>query len=136
MKNWASNLETGNPDIDNHHQELFHLTAMLDEALRFQSLEKIDGIISFLEEYVVEHFQEEETLMQSSHYAFYAHHKAEHEIFKAHVHELRNVFLNGISITHLIFSIRKVLDKLVYHVRTVDIGIADIVKSEHNEKSS
>lgn len=130
MRHWAHHLETGNPEIDNHHQELFQLTAMLDEAVRFQSVEKIDGIIKFLEHYVVAHFQDEELLMKRADYAFYTHHKAEHEIFKVHVQELRNIYNNGISIAHLIFSIRKILDKLVYHVRTVDIGIADIVRAE------
>ncbi len=136
MQSWTPNLETGDPDIDNHHQELFQLTAMLDDAIRSQSVEKLDSIISFLEHYVIEHFCEEETLMETHRYAFYDHHKAEHEVFKAHVSELRKIYLEGISLTHVIFAIRKILDKLVYHIRTVDIGIVGIVNSEHHEKSS
>jgi hemerythrin len=130
MHSWNPNLETGNEEIDHHHQELFHLTALLDQALQEQSLEKIDTIITFLEHYVVEHFEEEESLMKAHSYAFYVHHKSEHEIFKVRVSELRHIYNDGISRTHMIFTIRKLLDKLAYHIRTVDIGIAGIVNSK------
>lgn len=136
MQSWTPNLETGNPEIDNHHQELFQLTTMLDDAIRTQDLAKLESIVVFMEHYVIEHFSEEETLMQAHQYAFYIHHKAEHEIFKVHVQELRKIFDAGISHTHIIFAIRKILDKLIYHVRTVDVGIVDIVNSGHHEKSS
>ncbi len=129
MSVWNDALKVGDDHIDNHHREMFHLTSLLDEALQTQSIDKIEAIISFLEHYVVAHFEEEEALMRDHQYAYYVHHKSEHEVFKAYVGELRNVFESGISKTHLIFKIRQLLDKLAIHIRTVDIGIAGIVNS-------
>ncbi|NBV41868.1 hypothetical protein EBR96_03765 [bacterium] len=127
---WTTGFEVGDPDIDNHHQELFHLTSLLDTAIREQSVDKLDQIILFLEDYVVRHFQEEEDLMKSHDYAHYSDHHDEHEVFRVHVSELRRLYKEGPSKAHLIFAIRKLLDKLVHHIRTVDIGISAIVNSK------
>ncbi|MFT5171791.1 MAG: hemerythrin-like metal-binding protein [Candidatus Marinamargulisbacteria bacterium] len=131
---WSSNLSVGNEEIDNQHQELFQLVSMLDHAINTHNPTELESIISFLENYVVTHFAEEELLMTTNDYPEYDHHKSEHEKFKTFVSDLRADYTDQKSNTHVIFKIRQFIDKLVRHIVTVDIGIADIERNR--EKTS
>ncbi|NDC83533.1 hypothetical protein EB093_07740 [bacterium] len=133
-RHWTPELETGNSDIDHHHRELFQLTSMLDQAVRSQRTDALERVIVFLEHYVVDHFSDEESVMKLAHYAFYSHHRAEHDVFRVQVAGLRAIFDEGFSAAHISFAIRRLLDKLLIHVRTVDIGIASIVRLDHDQK--
>lgn len=123
MNNWNENYKVGNQEIDSHHKELFHLDALLDKAISSGNPENINSIIKFLEHYVEEHFEEEETLMLESDYTGYSIHKAEHEAFKKNVTQLRYRFDSKFPPTHIIFQIRKLVDNLVQHIKHIDIGI-------------
>lgn len=87
-------------------------------------------LLSFLEDYVVNHFQEEEELMLKHQYAGYETHKRAHEQFRNHVKELRENFNNNKPLTHVIFHIRRIIDALTHHIRTIDIGISNIVRGK------
>jgi len=135
--NWNKNLETGDSHVDLQHQELFQLVTSLDIAIRDQDMGKIEDIIIFLEHYVVDHFDAEEGIMKNAQFEGYDYHKAEHDMFEDMVHEMRRLFDTTPSRTHLIFAIRKFIDRLVIHIRTVDIRIADIVHSlDHDTAES
>jgi hemerythrin len=131
LMTWHEQFLVGHPDIDNHHEELFQLVSSLDLAIQKGEEEPIDTIISFLEHYVIEHFQEEEALMQSHNFSGFAYHKAAHEKFKHLVDDLREQFINNKPLTHIIFSIRRLIDTLVIHIQTIDIEIAPLVKKNH-----
>jgi hemerythrin len=133
-KTWKSEFETGEEAIDAHHRELFHLDSLLDQAIRSRDEEKLEEILRFLETYVVAHFEEEEELMKREGYGGYAHHRQEHEIFKARVALLRRTFGSGPSKTHLILSIRMFIDQLVDHIKTVDIGLNEISRVRKSGK--
>lgn len=122
---------TGHEQIDHHHEELFHLISSLDKAVQSGEDEPVDDIISFLEHYVQDHFKEEEDLMLANDYAGYDLHKKEHLQFVSIVSDLRSSFNDNKPIPHIIFAIRKVIDTLARHIRTVDIGIANLVKEDH-----
>lgn len=124
---WSEELSVGNELIDHHHQEVFKLVTMLDNAIsQGQNTEIVETIILFLEDYVVTHFQEEEQVMTEHHYAGYDQHKEEHELFKVKVADLRNKYDAKSSPITLIFNIRQIIDLLVDHIRHVDIGIASL----------
>ncbi len=134
---WNKNLETGDSHVDLQHQELFQLVTSLDTAIRDQDMGKIEDIIVFLEHYVVDHFAAEEGIMKNASFEGYDYHKAEHDMFEGMVHEMRHLFDTSPAKTHLIFAIRKFIDRLVIHIRTVDIRIADIVHSlDHDTAES
>ncbi len=120
-------LQTGHSKIDTQHQELFQLVAMLDRALTGNVREEIEKIVVFLEQYVEEHFLEEETVMLSKQYQGYDRHKEDHDIFKARVFSLRNDLDFGIPDMKLFFAIRMFIDKLVYHIKTIDKDIATLM---------
>ncbi len=123
---WSSELKTGHDHIDNKHQELFQLVSMLDRAISTYTRRDIEKIVIFLEHYVEEHFSEEEELMLAHNFDGYTHHKDDHEIFKARVFSLRHDFNAEIPESKLFFAIRMFIDKLAYHIKTIDIKIAEL----------
>jgi hemerythrin len=127
---WQDNLSVGDENIDNQHQELFQLTMMLDTAIKHQSINELNEIICFLETYVIHHYQDEEALMKAHSFKGYHHHKQDHDVFKTRVVALRYDFDNNPSKTHLIFKIRQFIDKLIHHVRTVDIEISNLERKQ------
>ena len=123
-----SQYETGHDEIDNHHKELFDLTTILDKALQTGKLVYFDHILCFLEHYVEDHFQEEESIMKAHSFDGYDRHHFEHEIFKKDVRELRAFYDQDLHHAHLVFKFRFFLDRLIFHIKTVDVLIQDIVK--------
>ncbi len=114
---------TGHHHIDEHHEELLSLDTQLDMAIRTCRRSELEPLIVFLEHYTQDHFKEEETLMQNHDFQGYAHHKSEHEKFVVDVNDIRKRFDEKKSATHIIFLIRKLIDSLVIHIKTVDISI-------------
>lgn len=127
---WSSAYAVGEPSLDNHHQELFLLTSRLDAAIQTGNPQHLDDIIVFLEEYVVSHFHEEESVMHHHQYTGYDMHRSEHDVLKFKVQELRKWFQGNVPKAHLIFGIRRTVDALMTHIRLVDVGIADIIKED------
>ena len=64
--------------------------------------------------------------MLSHDYVGYRIHKDDHEIFKARVYCLRHDFDSGLPIFRVMFALRMFIDKLVHHIKTIDIGIAKL----------
>ena len=124
MKNWNNNYEIGREHIDDHHEEVFQLTNMLDQAIEDNSRTKINDIILYLEHYVVDHFKEEETLMKNHNFAEYQEHYNEHCVFIELVKNLRSLYNEGIHTTHVILKIRQLIDKLMHHIITIDSKMA------------
>ena len=124
--NWSENYEVGNHEIDHHHKELFQLTSLLDLAIQTNDATYLDKIISFLEHYVVDHFQEEETLMKKHNFKGLDFHQQEHQQFRENVNTLRKHFDQMVSKTHIIFSIRRVMDDLICHIISVDSQIKSL----------
>lgn len=132
-RDWHSSFVTGHHHIDQHHQELFHLTTLLDQALFSHSRDQIQGVLEFLEEYTQYHFLEEESLMKSVSYLGYDRHKNEHELFKDMTQQIRVLFASNAPLAHCVFCLRKLIDRMMVHIQTVDIDIASIAKGDHRE---
>lgn len=130
MTKLSPELATGQPEIDNHHKELFQLISSLDTAIRSGNPDEVDDIIQFLEGYTTDHFKEEEDYMSENKYDKRDHHQAEHVKLRRKVESLRYDFDQGPehSRTHVIFMIRRFIDDLVSHIKTVDKGLKDIKK--------
>ena len=81
---WDRSLETGDPEIDSQHRELFRridklLAATADRRARAE----VGRLLTFLGDYVVSHFEAEERLMADSGYPEAAPHRDEHRRFVA-----------------------------------------------------
>ena len=76
--------------------------------------------------FLFDHFKDEEELMKEKNYIGYALHRAEHKKFRSLILDLRELYDSNKPTTHLIFLIRKIIDQLVHHIKTVDIGISNL----------
>jgi len=122
----SKNYSTGHHHIDEHHEHLLELITQLDRVIQTNRRKNIEPIIIFLEDYSEDHFKEEEDIMKQSNYIGYSLHKAEHQKFKHLVKDLRNLYENNKPTAHLVFFIRKIIDQLVTHIKTIDISIKDL----------
>jgi hemerythrin len=132
MNIWSNKYEIGQESLDNHHRELFDLVTMLDEAIVSNNPKNIEKIIQFLEHYSIHHFAEEEALMTKKHYKGLQHHQHEHQKLSLLISHLRSIYDSHHPPSHIIFEIRKLIDTLVNHIQTVDIGIVDLVNKGHS----
>jgi hemerythrin-like metal-binding protein len=127
-KEWNNALTTGHMHIDQHHEELFHLTSLLDNAIRSCRTSNLEDVICFLEKYVIDHFSEEENLMISNDFEYFNAHKEEHAHFAKWVSKIRQSFNTKNSSAHLIFELRKLIDDLIRHIKTIDVLLSGLKK--------
>lgn len=75
-------LVTGDPEIDAQHRELFHrLDRLLAASREHRSREEVGQTLTFLGDYVVQHFAAEERMMVLADYPELEPHRAEHARF-------------------------------------------------------
>lgn len=123
---WNANLNTGNPEIDSHHKELFKIASLLDQAIRSQDDAKTVLTIEFLEQYVVEHFHEEEEEMKKHNFEGLILHELEHNTFRNTIKNIRTLYDTGTFKAHVLFQIRRFVDTLIKHILTVDIQLKSL----------
>jgi len=79
---WDRNLETGNDEIDGQHRELFHrIDKLLAASREKRSREEVAQTLTFLGDYVVQHFAAEERMMAEAGYPELETHRGEHARF-------------------------------------------------------
>lgn len=118
--------EIGIQSIDDHHQEVFQLTTMLDKAVGGSKREDLEPILAFLEEDLLAHFKEEEDVMKKANYDGFSEHHTQHQIFEARIHELRRVFNTSSHGAHVVYGIRRFIDSLISHILTIDVKMRSI----------
>ena len=120
------NLKIGHHNIDQHHQEIFKLTNKLEQAIEKQDKSLLNEVICFLEEHTLEHFKEEEELMEKHQFYDYKNHQKDHLIFTKKIHDLRNLFQSNCPLPLCIYYVRRFTDQLIHHVITVDMKLKNI----------
>jgi hemerythrin len=79
---WDRSLETGEPEIDEQHRELFRRIDQLLAATRDRRARtEVGRLLTFLGDYVVTHFAAEEKLMATAAYPGLEAHRGEHQRF-------------------------------------------------------
>jgi hemerythrin len=115
---WSDDLKIGHSIVDNQHYELFVNSKKLLSAIeRGISNAEIEEITSFINKYVVEHFETEEKYLLEVNYPFYEHQKGQHNNFIKSFKLLKNEISSGAkSKTFLMFKIQTLLiDWFTYH---------------------
>ena len=120
---WTSEYSIGEASLDDHHQEIFDLISQLDGAISAHSRAQIEEVLIFLEGYVVEHFEEEESLMKSHDFSGLSEHQEEHAMFKDMVLEIRNEYNQDKLLAHLAYKLRRFIDTLISHIVGTDVKI-------------
>ncbi|MDR3673573.1 MAG: hemerythrin domain-containing protein [Holophaga sp.] len=71
----------GDPDLDAQHLRMFHALERLDESLRGPfPLATLGARLKQLEDYVLDHFRDEEARLELIQYPLLLPHRAEHEV--------------------------------------------------------
>ena len=93
---WRTRYATNIPSIDAHHQGLFKILRMLEEAAqKGQTHAEMDAILAFLERYTRIHFEGENAFMQRSGFPLAEVHSREHARLTSQLKQLKERFEEG-----------------------------------------
>lgn len=127
---WTEELATGNAVIDAQHKSIFKAANdMLIACQEGRGRELVGKTISFLERYVVEHFQAEEKLMKESAYTGCARHAAEHREFMESFAGIREQFdKEGESLSIIVNTNHALVRWLTSHIKKSDRAFSDFIR--------
>ena len=126
---WTDDLAIGVELIDTQHMELFSridnlLQAMKNKTCKFE----LGPTLAFLEEYVVEHFSDEQALMQGIDYPEYEAHREMHDGFIADFAELKKELQQESgNFDRSAYVNKMVVDWIVDHIKKVDTELGDYI---------
>lgn len=127
---WHTSYETGNAIVDKDHKEIFSLVDSLINSSFESHHEDVTKAIDYLAGYVVNHFGNEERLMDESSYPRTDEHKKQHSDFVAVALGLREEYVaSPQNAADIGFEIKKtIVDWLSEHVLGSDKALADHYK--------
>lgn len=127
---WDQSLATGNKVIDKQHQELFsRMEKLVVAAKRGEEKDVVSDAIAFLENYVIEHFKDEENIQIANSYPEFDSHKHQHQEFLNDIMKLKNEFeTEGSSVTILVKSIASIGNWISGHVKQSDKALAGYLR--------
>lgn len=93
---WEKKYETGNEIVDGQHQQLFKLLNDLNDALEEKRAPAIvDKTLGRFALYVIDHFRDEEKLMELCAYPSFEEHKKIHEALTVKASHLLDKYREG-----------------------------------------
>ena len=124
---WDESLATGSAAVDLQHQELFRQAAALSNAMQQgKGRDEICKLLGFLRQYILQHFAEEEELMEELNCPVAATNKAAHVRFFSTFSRLQRHFNRTGSGPSLVLQIHDLLTKwLVQHITEIDCQLRD-----------
>lgn len=127
----TSDLLTGNALIDSEHKELFAaVNRLMDACSQGHGRDKIQQTVQFLNQYVGQHFGDEERLQMTNKYPGYPMHKQFHEGYKRQMMDITQVIVQEGPTVKALGDLNRVVAILISHIRTEDKKLAAFVK-EH-----
>lgn len=128
---WRDSLSVGVDEIDNQHKQLLiHFDQLLKACETGKGLEELKSLLGFLDDYVVKHFKDEESIQRLRNYPGYADHKKEHESFIAQLAKLKQETSNeGFALHHVMEANNMMLKWLIHHISTVDVQLGKFIKA-------
>jgi hemerythrin len=129
--NWNDSLETGIPEIDNQHKEMFvRINQLLDACHQGRGQETLGDVLNFLEDYARRHFMDEEALMAAKGYPELASHREMHREFMANVAEVKRRFQEeGPGVHIVVITNRVIAGWLNTHIRRVDKKFGEFLRN-------
>ena len=123
-------LQTGNVLIDTEHRELLDaINNLMDACSQGKGKDEITKTLTFLNNYVIKHFSDEEKLQVQSKYPNYQPHKKFHELYKAEMQALaRELATDGYSIAFL-GKLNQKVAIIINHIKQEDKRLATHIKA-------
>ena len=131
---WSDRFRVGQEQIDQQHQYLFKLIGALDLKIaagtsREDSLQTIDALV----DYALQHFAEEESLMEKINFSGTTSHRWLHSEFAGKIADMALDWSQGKEITAQ--EIRDFLTSwLLDHILTEDMKIGEAVRSQREAR--
>ena len=126
---WAESLSVGVDSIDNEHKRLIKIAnAVVKMARDSDDRQQLTRAMSYLREYTVTHFANEEEYMVSIGFDELAKHQREHAELKQKVKDFQSMLFHSDVVNHeevLVF----LKDWLVGHVLKSDMKIKDFMEN-------
>lgn len=123
---WSQQLSVGSDTIDSQHQELLNRFNAFLEACRLkQGKEKINELLTFLDNYTISHFREEEALMTRSGFAGLSDHRKQHREFIDRLSQLKtDLNREGASLGVVVETNDALLGWIIRHIKSEDLALA------------
>ncbi len=122
-------LLTGHSLIDAQHKELFDaINDLMDACESGKGRDHLERTYTFLKNYIVKHFNDEEELQASVHFPDYNRHKDLHEQYKAMSNAAGDVLLKDGPTFEALAGLNKAILSLVNHVRIEDKKAATFIR--------
>jgi hemerythrin len=120
---------TGDPDLDGQHLRILQALQRLDESLRGPfPLVTLAARLKQLDEFVLEHFRDEETRLEQAGYPLLAPHRAEHEVLVERCHRVLDQFSSPDS-RPLTSLPEALISMFLLHIAEVDMDYAPFLES-------
>ncbi len=128
---FTADLLTGNSLVDSEHRHLFDAVNQLMDACSVgKGREQIQSTVTFLNDYVVRHFQDEERLQVQAHYPNYGAHKQFHTGYRNQLSATAQVLIQEGPSVKTLGDLNRAVATLITHIRTEDKRMARYVQ-EH-----
>ncbi|MBI2264078.1 MAG: hemerythrin family protein [Armatimonadetes bacterium] len=127
---WTEDLAVGVAEIDNQHKELFQrINNLLEATSQRRGKEELDGVLKFLEDYVVVHFGTEEKFMTLHGYPEYHPHREQHGNFIMDLRNLKKQYATEGATSYLVIQVQsRVCDWLRNHIAKIDKALGSFLK--------
>lgn len=128
-------LITGSDVIDAQHKELIdRIAAFVTSCEEGESKVKAIKMLDYLDEYTEFHFTSEEKLQEQAGYPGLSEHRTKHEELKVTIKELYEFLEDSEGPTEQFTQTvkEKVVDWLMYHIKTFDRSVAEYINMKNN----
>jgi len=126
---WSPTLETGDDRIDEQHKALIEAFNQLHAALdHSRGWQEVSRTLIFLTNYTVQHFRQEEALMESAKYPDTPRHKKLHHDLVVKLSQLLKRYEEG-SATLNLSTLEFLEGWLVEHIQGEDTRVAEHLRS-------
>ncbi|HHV92957.1 MAG TPA: hemerythrin family protein [Firmicutes bacterium] len=129
---WTPNLAIGIKKIDDQHKVLFErINDLIEACNQGKGKDTVAELITFLKDYVVFHFRDEQQIMLDYKYPEYEAHKKLHDGFVDSLKELnKELEEKGPGLALVLKTNRLVVDWLINHISKVDTQLAAYIKKD------
>lgn len=128
---WRESLAIGVEEIDNQHRELLQRFNLLLAACESgKGIGELKGLLAFLDEYIVQHFSDEEGIQRKRGYPEYESHKKEHDSFIRQIKAVKDeINSEGVAVHHVMETNNLLLKWLLNHISKVDTELGKFLRS-------
>ena len=135
MAFWDDDLLISVEEVDNQHRDLCNMASeLLSSFAEGKTDDKIEPALIYFENYIKEHFDAEEKILEKVNFPYYEQHKEEHDKFKLQIQKFREILEREEITENFVKEFNlKIVDWLIFHVREMDGLVAKFIKEENKD---